>query len=65
MNRKQKLPNKRYIVRKYIMARSAQEALRIERRSKPDDVYVDDDWKRDNPNQLQSAIGFLVESESD
>ncbi len=40
------------------MASSAQEALKIERRTKPDDVWVDDEWIKNNPNQLASAIGF-------
>lgn len=52
---------KRYIVRKYIMAKTAQEALRKERAVRPDDVYVDDGWIKDNPNKLESAIGFVVE----
>lgn len=43
------------------MAKSAHDALRIERRVRPDDVWVDDDWKKENPNQLQSAIGYQVD----
>jgi hypothetical protein len=58
----QKQPEKRFIVRKYIMATSAHEALKKERRMRPDDVWVDDDWKKDNPTQLQSAIGFTADS---
>jgi hypothetical protein len=58
-----KQPEKRFIVRKYIMATSVHEALKKERRMRPDDVWVDDDWKKENPTQLQSAIGFTVESE--
>lgn len=51
---------KRYIVRKYIMAKSAHEALRKERRTRPDDCWVDEDWKKENPDQLVSAIGFAT-----
>lgn len=54
---------KRFIVRKYIMASSAHEALKKERRIRPDDCWVDDEWKKENPNQLTSAIGFSVEQE--
>ena len=45
------------------MARSAHEALRKERRVRPDDVWVDEDWKKENPNVLESAIGFEVKSD--
>lgn len=56
---------KRFIIRKYIMAKSASEALKKERRTRPDDCWVDEDWKKDNPNQLESAIGFQVYTEYD
>lgn len=62
---KQKVPIKRFIVKKYIMAQSAQEAIRLEKKVRPDDVWVDEDWKKDNPNQLLSAIGFTIQTESD
>ena len=47
------------------MAKSVQEALRKERKTKPDDCWVDDEWKKENPNQLVSAIGFETTSERD
>lgn len=56
----QKRPTKLYIVRKYILASSAHEALRKERRTRPDDVWVDEDWKKENKAQLESCIGFEV-----
>jgi len=61
--KKKPIKPKRYIVKKYIMARSAHEALRKERRVRPDDVWVDEDWKKENPNVLESAIGFEVKSD--
>jgi len=60
---KNKPEEKRYVVRKYIMAHSAQEALRKERRVRPDDCWIDDDWKKDNQANLVSAIGFTVDQE--
>lgn len=54
------MKDKRYIVRKYIMAKSASEALRKEKKVRPDDCWVDEDWKKDNQQQLVSAIGFSV-----
>ena len=56
---------KRYIVRKYIMVKSCHEALRKEHRHRPDDVWVDDDWKKENSQQLSSAIGFTTDSSRD
>lgn len=53
---------KRFIVKKYIMATSAHEALKKERRVRPDDVWVDEEWKKNNPN-LESCIGFQVEQD--
>lgn len=53
---------KRFIVRKYIMAISASDALKKERKTLADDVWVDDNWLKENPNQLQSAIGFEVQN---
>lgn len=35
---------KRYIVRKYVIAGSAMEALKLERGFAPDDVFIDDKW---------------------
>lgn len=58
-----KVPLKRFIIKKYIMAKSAHDALKKERKIRPDDVWVDEDWKKENPNTLQSAIGFNIEVE--
>lgn len=50
---------KRYVIRKYIMAKSAHEALKLERRHRPDDVYVD----QKTNEEFVSAIGYEVEHE--
>jgi hypothetical protein len=60
-----KTPQKLFIVKKYIIATSAHEALKKERTIRPDDVWVDEDWKKDNPNRLISAIGFTHYPEYD
>lgn len=52
--------NKLFIIRKYIMASSAIEAIRKERKLPVDDVYVDDEWKKEASNNLASAIGFEI-----
>lgn len=49
---------KMFIVKKYIMAHSAHEALKKERKVRPDDVWVDEDFRKENKFELQSSIGF-------
>ena len=53
-----KVGDKLFIVRTYIMAKNAPDALRKFRKQEPDDVYVSDEWKGGKNNQLASAIGF-------
>lgn len=49
--------DKMFVVRKFIRAKSAQDALKKERRYKPDEVFLD----KDSPVNLESQIGFHVE----
>jgi hypothetical protein len=49
-------PERRFIVRKYVMARTAVEALQKESSVPPDDVWVDDEYR--TPSEQPSAIGF-------
>ena len=51
---------KMFVVKKYIMASSAKEALRKERKVAADDCWVDDDWRKNNTDNLASAIGFTT-----
>lgn len=46
---------KQFIVRKYIMAKSALEAIKKDKMSPVDDVWVDEKWKEEND---QKTIGF-------
>lgn len=59
MNKKKNL--KMYVVRKYIMASSAKEALKKEIRTPADDCWIDEEWKKGGGGTLESAIGFSVE----
>ncbi len=56
--RKPKSQLKMFIVKKYIMATSAHEALKKERKVRPDDVWVDDDFRKEKKYELESSIGF-------
>jgi hypothetical protein len=56
---------KMFTVRKYIMAGSAQEAIRKDRKTPVQDVWIDDEWKKGSQNELASAIGFHIETRDD
>lgn len=47
--------SKMYIVRKYIMATSATQAIKKDKITPADEVWLDDEWKNKN---LADAIGF-------
>jgi hypothetical protein len=57
MVRKPKARNKLFVIRKYVRATSAAEAIRMDKRTAVDDVWIDDTWKAEN---LPGAIGFEV-----
>lgn len=50
-----------YVIRKYIRANSATEAIRLDRKKSVDDVWLDEEFKK----QLPSAIGFNIENKND
>lgn len=49
---------KLYVVQKYVKARSVVEAMRLEKGIVPDDVYVDNEWRKGNPQFESRPIGF-------
>lgn len=51
-------PLKLFIVRKYIMAVSASDAIKKDRLTPPDDVWIDDEWKKNNLLDKDLTIGF-------
>lgn len=54
---------KMFVVRKYIKATSAAQAIRKDKTTPVHDVWVDDDWKKQS---LTDAIGFhTIEPEVD
>ena len=50
-------PFKQFVVRKYVMARTATEAIRLEKKYDVDDVWIDDDWKKQNV-EMKQVKGF-------
>lgn len=59
--KKQKPQKKLFIVRKYVWANDIPQALKIEKKQKPDDIWVDDDWKKNSSNP-KDAIGFYSDN---
>ena len=47
-----------YIVKKYIMAVSALDAIKKSKNCSPDDVWVDEDWKKANIDNDLKKVGF-------
>lgn len=56
-----KINNKLFVVKVYVMATSASQAIRKSKKLKPDDVWIDEEWKKGQATQLASAIGFDVQ----
>jgi hypothetical protein len=56
---------KRFIVRKYVYALSAAQALKMESLIKADDCYVDEQWSQQHMRDLNPAIGFNLEVDDD
>lgn len=52
------MKQKLFVVKKYIMATSAVDAIRKEKHVKPDDVWIDDEWSNGKRGPLAEAAGF-------
>lgn len=58
-------PDKLYIVRKYIFAKNAKGAIMKDRKTSVHEVWVDDDWKKGQQENLANAIGFDAGDDED
>lgn len=62
--KKQNQPKpKLFVIRKYIKAFSAKEAIKKDGVTPVDEVWVDDEWKKNQQYGLADAIGFVHEKE--
>lgn len=50
--------SKMFIVRKYVKALSVSDAIKKEKHHPVDDVFIDDEWRRNKQDNLAAAIGF-------
>lgn len=53
--------NKLYIVRTYVMAKNARQALSKAKKTNEHECWVDDDWAKGNRETLANAVGFTIE----
>lgn len=58
-----KKEQKMYVIKKYIMASSASDALRKERHTPADDCWVDEKYRESGKDNLTSAIGYSFQGE--
>lgn len=63
--KKSEVIEKRYIVRKFILAKSASDALKKERKFKADECWVDEEFEKEKIKQNPSAIGFAIPRENE
>lgn len=49
---------KQYVIRKYVLAKNVTDALKKERDIRADEAWIDEDWKKQNPNITSKEIGF-------
>lgn len=53
---------KLYIIQKYIVATSITEALKIEKEVKPEEIWLDEDWKKAHkPEMGGPKTGFKAQ----
>lgn len=66
MKQKKQQPsvNKRFVIKKYIFAKSAIDAINKDKKTPVDDVWVDEQWHREfGTKEPASVMGFAVEKE--
>lgn len=47
-----------YVVTKYVRAETIEQAIKLARNVKPDDVYLDNDWRKSQLEFNGRQIGF-------
>lgn len=55
---------KRYIIRKYVMASSLNQAIKLDKTTPVGECWIDSDYKEEE-KQLTPAIGFSLPQEED
>jgi hypothetical protein len=51
---------KLYVIQKYIVASSIVEALKLEKHTRPEEIWLDEDWKKAHKPAMGKSIGFKI-----
>lgn len=57
-----KYRDKLYVIKKYVKAPTAAIAIKRERDCPVDDVWIDDEWRKNERDRLADSLGFVVPS---
>ena len=49
-----------YVVKKYVMATDAADVIRKEKTTPISDIWIDEDWRKNQVDRLENAIGFIM-----
>jgi len=50
---------RQFIIRKKVLATSVSEALRLDKKTPPDDIFIDEEWLKNQSREKSPAIGFI------
>lgn len=52
---------KLFVIQKYVVANTISEALKIEKHTRPDECWLDDDWKKAHKPEIggSRSLGFI------
>lgn len=50
--------SKLFVVRKFVKATSVADALRKEKKTPVDEIFIDDDWRKNEIDNLSRGLGF-------
>ncbi len=53
-----KKPKQLFVIRKYVMASDINEALRLDAKTRPQEVWVDEDWRKNHAEDAGGKMGF-------
>ena len=54
---------KLFVIQKYIVASSIKEAIKIDKLIMPDEIWLDEDWKKANKPKIKEVkIGFTLKN---
>lgn len=60
-----KQTNKLYKITKLVLAQNVKHAIRMEKSIDVHEIWIDEDWKKGQNEQLPSAIGFDIQKHDD